>query len=125
MQFGSAEFKKMFWSVLRSFNQRQRSLFLRFCWARDRLPLTDEGFDNHFTVKELRREDPDSSLPQASTCFFTLSLPRYSTFEKMRTQILTAIENCGAYDLDGRAEGVNLQTQQNDFEGDGESEDDE
>jgi hypothetical protein len=107
--FGTPAFKAMFWDVLESLDGRQQGLFLRFCWARDRLPLTDDGFDNMMTVKELRRNDPDNALPQASTCFFALSLPRYSSRAVMRRQLVTAIENCSAYDLDGRAEGVRLE----------------
>ena len=47
--------------------------FLRFVWARDRLPLTDEGFkESKFRITEMRRRGAmDRCLPEAATCSFT------------------------------------------------------
>ena len=103
----------MFWQVLRSYDPRQQAQFLRFCWARDRLPLTDKGFrDQKLRIVEMRRRfaasAPDLALPEAATCSFTLTLPKYSTFQVMRRQLLIAIENCTDYDLDGAARGFNV-----------------
>ena len=52
---------------------------------------------------------PDSALPEAATCSFTLTLPKYSSFNVMRRQLLIAIEGCTDYDLDGAARGFNVQ----------------
>ena len=37
--------------------------------------------------------DRDAYLPHAQTCFFSLSLPNYSSYEAMRDKILYAINN--------------------------------
>lgn len=62
---------------------------------------------------ELRRrfaaESPDIALPEAATCSFTLTMPRYSTFAIMRRQLRIAFTNCTDYDLDGAARGFNIQ----------------
>ena len=70
------------------------------------MPLTDKGFrDQKLRIVEMRRRfaasAPDLALPEAATCSFTLTLPKYSTFQVMRRQLLIAIENCTDYDLDG------------------------
>ena len=112
-EVGDPAFQAMFWQVLRSYDPRQQAQFLRFCWARDRLPLTDKGFrDQKLRIVEMRRRfaasAPDLALPEAATCSFTLTLPKYSTFQVMRRQLLIAIENCTDYDLDGAARGFNV-----------------
>ena len=113
-EVGDPAFQAMFWQVLRSYDPRQQAQFLRFCWARDRLPLTDKGFrDQKLRIVEMRRRfaasAPDQALPEAATCSFTLTLPKYSNFNVMRRQLLIAIENCTDYDLDGAARGFNIQ----------------
>ena len=113
-QTQTAKLQAMFWQVLRSYDPRQQAQFLRFCWARDRLPLTDQGFrDQKLRIVEMRRRfaasAPDQALPEAATCSFTLTLPKYSSFSVMRRQLLIAIENCTDYDLDGAARGFNMQ----------------
>ena len=75
-EVGDPSFQAMFWQVLRSYNPRQQAQFLRFCWARDRLPLTDKGFrDQKLRIVEMRRRfaatAPDIALPEAATCSFT------------------------------------------------------
>ena len=47
----------------------------------------------------------DTRLPTAHTCFFSLHLPRYSSDEVMRKNLLYAIENCTALDADFRVRG--------------------
>jgi ubiquitin-protein ligase E3 A len=49
---------------------------------------------------KIQRNDVDSDrLPTASTCFNTLLLPPYSSEEKMRDRLMTAIENCSGFGL--------------------------
>lgn len=42
----------------------------------------------------------DRYLPEAQTCFFTLSLPNYSSSEILREKLLQAITSCKAIDTD-------------------------
>jgi hypothetical protein len=48
------------------------------------------------------KESPDKYLPHAQTCFFSLSLPAYSTKEIMREKLLYAIKNSPNMDADVR-----------------------
>ena len=73
------------WRVLREFDASNRRAFLRFVWARSRLPATSAEFRQKFKVQapvtEGPRENPDKFLPKAHTCFFSINLPRYSSDE--------------------------------------------
>ena len=44
--------------------------------------------------------NPDSYLPQAHTCFFSMELPEYSSEQVMRERLLYAITECVAIDTD-------------------------
>ena len=48
------------------------------------------------------RDKPDSYLPHAQTCFFSLSLPNYSSKEILRAKLLYAINNSPNMDADVR-----------------------
>ena len=95
-----------FWRVLESFSPIHRSRFLRFVWARSSLPATASEFPQKFKIQsaigEGPRESPDEWLPKAHTCFFSLSLPRYSSDTVMREKLLYAIHNCLEMDADFR-----------------------
>jgi len=97
---------RMFWSVLRKFSPPDKAAFLRFVWARSRLPSTAEEFNQKFKVQEFTSEAskrcPDDHLPNAHTCFFSLNLPRYTSHAVMRRKLLYAIHNCVEMDADFR-----------------------
>jgi hypothetical protein len=88
-----------FWEVLREMTTLQRKRFLQFVWARTRLPCKASEFDSPFKIirdlKNSSRGDDTGheSLPSASTCFFSLTLPDYKTKEILRKKLLFAIEN--------------------------------
>lgn len=93
-----------FWKVLRAFSAEERRRFLRFVWARSRLPPTAEEFTQKFKIQapvgDGPRARPDTYLPKAHTCFFSLNLPRYSTEAIMKLQLLYAVNNCQDMDAD-------------------------
>jgi hypothetical protein len=106
---------EQFWKVLASFTADHRALFLTFVWGRDRLPSNlqdlqefDNGFQIHLHQSSMpgatnpsgAAADPDDVLPVSHTCFFSLELPRYSSYERMREKILYAITNCRSIDID-------------------------
>jgi len=90
----------MFWRVLEGFSQTQRKLFLRFASGRDRLPSEWELQRSGGKVLTISRVYSTDGFPTASTCFFTLSLPRYSNEDTLRKQLLEAITHCTAIDSD-------------------------
>jgi hypothetical protein len=74
----------MFWEVLESLDQVERAQLINFCSGRSRLPLAADDFPMKFklTMPPIRSiENPDDYLPIAQTCFFSLSLPKYTSFE--------------------------------------------
>ncbi len=95
-----------FWRVLRAFDDRDRSQFLRFVWARSRLPYKAVDFHQKFKIHsptgEGAREDPDQYLPKAHTCFFSINLPRYSSDEIMAKKLSYTMYNCIEMDADFR-----------------------
>lgn len=94
---------RMLWAVLERFTAPQQERFLQFVWARSRLPATAADFRLPFTVKPAAAcmaGDPDSFLPKSETCFFALSLPRYTSAAVLRQRLLYAIQNCAAMDAD-------------------------
>jgi len=96
----------MLFKALKSFTNEERQLFLRFVWGRNRLPSHDSEWQQHFVINTLRSSnttDPTASdqlLPVAHTCFFTIDLPDYSSYDILRSKLLFAIVNCQAIDTD-------------------------
>jgi hypothetical protein len=89
------------WLALRRFTPEQRALFLRFVWGRTRLPATPADWgDARFTLHTRHTSSPDTALPIAHTCFFSLELPAYSTAAICQERILYAITNCQDIDMD-------------------------
>lgn len=79
--------------ALHSFNSEERQLFLRFVWGRNRLPATDSDWPTKFTINKLSSQSGDDALPVAHTCFFSIDIPDYSSYEILRKKVLYAIVN--------------------------------
>ena len=97
---------EFFWQVLEEMTTEERTKFLRFVWARSRMPNSAKDFPMNFKIQAAHdqgaRKNPDQYLPHAQTCFFSLSLPAYSTKEILRQKLLFAIENSPNMDADVR-----------------------
>lgn len=93
---------RMLFNALQSFTNEERQLFLRFVWGRNRLPSHDTDWQQHFVINTLRSSsgNADAMLPVAHTCFFTLDLPGYSSYDTLRSKLLYAIVHCQAIDTD-------------------------
>lgn len=115
------EFVQRFWRVLESMEEEDKRAFLRFVWARSRLPVGAAQFHQKFKLQSLSPSSNrsgtesasttsasgnsawmDSQLPKSHTCFFALQLPRYSSDEICRKQLLYAVRNCVEMDGDFR-----------------------
>jgi hypothetical protein len=85
----------MFWQVLKEFTPEECSAFLRFVSARSRLPASASGFNMSFKIQPGQGKevayDPDRYLPHSQTCFFSLSLPAYTSVEVLRKKLIYAI----------------------------------
>jgi E3 ubiquitin-protein ligase HECTD3 len=87
-----------FWEFFESLSQHDRRRFVKFCYAIERLPMTDEDWRRRnlqFTILELKNNklSADELLPEVSTCFFQMKLPKYTNKERMRKQIICAFTN--------------------------------
>uniref|UniRef100_H3HBU8 Uncharacterized protein n=1 Tax=Phytophthora ramorum TaxID=164328 RepID=H3HBU8_PHYRM len=94
------------WEVLREMTSEERTSFLRFVWARSRMPNSAKDFPMNFKVQAAHDPgavgQPDLYLPHAQTCFFALRLPAYTSKETLRTKLLYAIQNSPNMDADVR-----------------------
>ena len=91
-----------FWDVLHDLGDDERTQFLRFVWARSRMPASAQEFRVKFKLLGELRENPDEYLPHAQTCFFSLTLPHYSSKDILKSKLLYAIENSPNMDADVR-----------------------
>jgi len=107
---------RFFWQVMEEMNQTQRAKFLRFAWARSRLPADTESNAQAYRMQlnildidedvlnRAKTSDPEGAgydsrllpLPTSETCFFNVNLPNYPTLEIMREKLYFAIEHCAS-----------------------------
>ncbi|TIA87455.1 hypothetical protein E3P99_03162 [Wallemia hederae] len=87
-----------FWSVVRSFNQREKEQLLSFVTSCPRAPLLGFRELRPFFAISKASED-DSWLPTASTCVNLLKLPAYSSKEKLREKLLAAITSNSRFEM--------------------------
>jgi hypothetical protein len=90
---------KRFWEVFEGFTPEQRYNYVRFVWGRSRLPAPGARWSSEHTISS--HSGGDKALPMAHTCFFTIDLPAYSSVERMRWGLTTAV----AYGLGGILNG--------------------
>jgi len=92
-----------FWRVMEELTPEQHENFLQFAWARPRMPLS--GLNRSLTIQgppPASFENPDAYLPTSRTCFFSISLPRYTNFESTKTKLLWALKHCKEMNADFR-----------------------
>ncbi|KAF5386145.1 hypothetical protein D9615_002574 [Tricholomella constricta] len=87
------------WRALKSFNRDERAKVLSFATGTSRVPLS--GFVDLQGVQGVQRFSihkaygASDRLPQAHTCFNQIDLPRYTSYEMLRQQLLLAINEGG------------------------------
>ena len=89
-----------FWKCLEEFSAEERASYLRFVWGRSRLPLTSKDFPMQHRIRIKSHPNPDLALPTSHTCFFSIDLPRYSSYEVLKNKLKYAITHCQAIDTD-------------------------
>ena len=78
-------------SVVRSFSQTHRRLFVKFVTGSTQFPVG--GFAEYPITVRLIPGAGDEALPRAFTCFYSLGLPNYSGEAVLRQRLIYAIEN--------------------------------
>lgn len=82
------------WRAVRSFDQTEKAKLLQFITGTSKVPL--EGFGHLQGVNgtqrfSIHRAFGEDRLPVAHTCFNQLDLPTYETYDKLRSQLLVAM----------------------------------
>ena len=76
----------------------QKRHLLAFCTGSDRVPINGLGaLKVPFVIA--RNGDDSDRLPTSHTCFNHLLLPEYSTRDKLKERLLTAISNSEGFGL--------------------------
>ncbi|GKT32901.1 hypothetical protein ADUPG1_006948 [Aduncisulcus paluster] len=81
---------KMFWKVLKRFDNEQKQNFLTFATGTNRVPI---GGLKELKFVIVRGGGSQQMLPSAHTCFNALILPEYDNETILRAKLLKAIEN--------------------------------
>jgi hypothetical protein len=68
------ELEQHFWECLQEFSNKERCMFIRFTCGLSRLPLDYHPSKRLKIIFFFQEED---SLPRASTCFWSLYVPKY------------------------------------------------
>ena len=82
------------WEILHEMNSEEKIKFIKFCWAQERLPSSNEEYIKNqieFTIKSNKNEKNKNGFPRADTCFFNLELPNYTSKDIMKKNLLIAI----------------------------------
>jgi len=85
---------KWVWEIVKEFSEEERIQFVKFCYAQERLPYTQEEYDQkqiQFSIK-FNPQFKKNGLPRADTCFFFLILPDYTSKDIMKKMISIAIK---------------------------------
>lgn len=94
--YASTPVVQWFWEIVRHLNLEQKRQFLTFTTGSDRAPV---GGLSRLSIC-IQRAGPDTDrLPTSHTCFDTLLLPEYSSKEKLKGSLLTAITNAEGFGL--------------------------
>jgi E3 ubiquitin-protein ligase HERC2 len=96
----------MFWNILKSLPNAEKTMFLRFTWGRSRLPLNKSAFTSRMTITRHYGSPPDNYMPVSHTCFFQIDLPAYSSEAVMRKKLVYALYNGTAIDADDTSDAI-------------------
>lgn len=89
------EYIQRFWRAASRLSESQVKLLFKFITSLTRIPnSTVMGKDFRIKIDPMQCQNPDLSLPTASTCFNRLHLPSYSTDEIAYEKISYAIQYC-------------------------------
>ncbi len=88
---------KFFWKFLNECTLEEKYLYLKFANGFSRLPSDDSGFNKNphqiTKMEDINPYDYDKMLPRSHTCFFTIDIPPYSTYEILKEKMLYAMKN--------------------------------
>jgi len=68
--------------------------------------MTAEGFDYKHKIARSWTSNPNDHLPLSHTCFFTIDMPAYTTYEALHDKLLYAVRFCNEIDTDYSVSGA-------------------
>jgi ubiquitin-protein ligase E3 A len=77
-----------FWEIFKEYSSEDRRRLLQFITGNDRIPVAGP---ESFRLVIMKNGCDTDRLPSSQTCFNTLLLPEYSSKEKLREKLFTAI----------------------------------
>jgi len=88
-----------FWDVVLSLDNELKARFVDFVYAQKRLPSAEEFRRRklRLLISVLECENPDQTLPQSQTCFLNLQIPRYSSKEILKRNLLVALKSSSGF----------------------------
>ena len=84
---------KWFWKWFENIREEDKVKYLKYVSGRTRLPPKSFNLNNYHTIVS-SKNDNKNFLPHSQTCFFTLSLPNYETYDIFVSKIQSAIIEC-------------------------------
>jgi len=90
------EYIAWLWDVLFEFTEAEKMQFIVFLTGSDRVPL--QGWEGLRVVVQ-KNGSGDDRLPAAYTCFALLLIPKYSSKDVVRSNLLSAIMNSEGFGL--------------------------
>jgi hypothetical protein len=102
---------KWLWETLDEMDQTERALFLQFVWSRTRLPVSASQMLMKFKIQSAPdsvNSNPNEHLPLSHTCFFSISVPKYTEKSILKTKLSYAIKHCRSMDSDFRLHNSDL-----------------
>jgi E3 ubiquitin-protein ligase NEDD4 len=93
-----------FWRCVGAMSTEERALLLKLATGSSRAPPTGfaalQGLSGLQQFTLMRVQSDTTRLPTASTCFNTLKLPRYGSFEELERRLLAAVRfGAGGFDF--------------------------
>ncbi|EAY11978.1 hypothetical protein TVAG_271610 [Trichomonas vaginalis G3] len=92
----SEDQQSIFFKVIQKFTPEQRACLIKFATGRSRLPPSGSSNQFKFTVDSNGAQI--DKLPTSSTCFHTLHMPRYTSFDNAYKMISIAVENTESFE---------------------------
>jgi hypothetical protein len=89
----------------------EKAMLVNFCSGRARLPSSSKDITMRFKITGApprSKQNPDDYLPIAQTCFFSLSLPEYSSYEVSSINAFIYVFYGGHYSCTGLPQQVAL-----------------
>ena len=88
---------KFFWKFLNECTLEEKYLYLKFANGFSRLPKDDSGFNKNphqiTKMEDISSNDYDKKLPRSHTCFFTIDIPPYSSYDVLKEKMMYAMKN--------------------------------